>query len=427
MGTRRSFLKTTAAAALTATATSCTAAKSSPKIRIGIVGCGYRMALNMVHCLAADPDVEIAAFGDLFPDKIDLYLENFRKQADRNQMPQVLPRIEGKKIERYTGFDACQKIVERDDINLVCLATPPGFRPETLRLCLDAGKHVFMEKPGAVDPVGVRSLLQSAALADKKGLCIVPGFQQRWTPQYLDIKQRLQDGAIGPLVAAKAFWVGDTVDWHHEPRLDSWSDMEYQIRCWPYFTWLSGDHLVEQLIHNIDCVNWFLGALPESCTGLGGRQVRTGADYGNIYDHFAVEYTYPGNVCVTAMATQIKGSSLRINNEFYGPKGHASISRQGADIHGDSDYKFTGDTLGDIAMFRHLYQAIRSGRPVNLCREVAHSTLTAIMGRTAAYTGRQISWKWILNASQLSLDPGLREFGPLPVAPVAMPGITPLV
>jgi predicted dehydrogenase len=323
----------------------------------------------------------------------------------------------------FTGFDCYQELLAIPEINLVLMATAPHFRPIHLKATIEAGKHVFMEKPVAVDPVGVRSIIASSELAAQKELSIVTGTQRRHQLRYLELMKRIHDGAIGELVGGQCYWnQGELWVKKKEP---SWSDMEWQCRNWLYFTWLSGDHIVEQHVHNIDVMNWAFKALPAKVMGMGGRQARTAPEFGNIYDHFAVEFEYPNGVRILSMCRQIEGSAERVEEKIVGSKG---VAFGYGEIKGESSWKFEGDEPNPYVQEQSdLIAAIRKGEPVNEGRRIAESTMCAIMGRMSAYTGRAISWEWAMNASQLDLSPAKYEFGPLPVEPVAIPGITPLV
>ena len=239
---------------------------------------------------------------------------------------------------------------------------------------------------------------------------------------------RIRDGQIGELTHLEALWIGDMELWHYHDRQPSWSDMEWQVRCWPLFTWLSGDHYVEQLVHNLDVVNWVAGQTPVVCQGLGGRQVRTGPQFGNIFDHFAVRYEYANGLTMFAMATQQRGISTRVGNVIHGTKGTAHVDRGTATITGQKPWEFDGQgSSGDLEMHAALIRSIREGKPINEGVRLAEATMTGVMGRMSAYTGRALKWDWAMNASKLDLRPARYEMGPLPVEPVAMPGRTPLV
>jgi predicted dehydrogenase len=418
---RREFGKTVAAAGvgLTLPAPGVFAA-GSDVVRVAVVGCGERGTTDAVYCLKSAPGVELVAIADLFRDKVDAALEKLRAEVPS----QVKVRPE----RVFLGFDAYQKVLALDDVDLVMLLTPPGFRPEMVAAAVEADKHLFVEKPGAVDPVGVRTLIEASTRAAQKRLSIVAGTQQRYAPQYLQLLQRIRDGQIGELTHLEALWIGDMELWHYHDRQPSWSDMEWQIRCWPLFTWLSGDHYVEQLVHNLDVVNWVADGTPVVCQGIGGRQVRTGPQFGNIFDHFAVRYEYRNGLTMFAMATQIRGISTRVGNVIHGTKGTAQVDRGSAVITGARPWEFDGPgSSGDLEMHAALIRSIREGEPINEGVRLAEATMTAVMGRMSAYTGRALKWDWAMKASTLDLRPPRCEMGSLPVAPVATPGRTPLV
>jgi predicted dehydrogenase len=398
-------------------------AAGSDKIRVAMVGCGNRGTKDALDCLKSDPGVELVALAEVLPDRLENSLARLKKAAPGQV--KVTPQTS------FVGFDAYRKVMALNEVDAVLLLTPPGFRPVTLRAALEAGKHVFMEKPGAVDPVGVRSLLASADLADRKKLSIVVGTQQRWQPQYQELMKRIHDGALGEVVGGQAYWNWGSSKWHWEPRQAGWSDMEWQIRCWPYFVWLSGDHIVEQHLHNMDVINWAIGSHPVSCLGMGGRQSRTGPEFGNIWDHFTVEYEYPNGVRVMSMCSQIEGSTSKIGERVLCTKGATVTDRSMGYIEDTRGRKvFTYDDpihSGEVAQFTNLFQSIRDGRPLNECRRIAETTMTLIMGRMSAYTGRAMKWDWALQASKLALTPPKYEMGDLPVAPVAVPGRTQLI
>jgi len=418
---RREFNKTVAAAGVgLAIPASGVHAAGSDTVRVAMVGCGERGTFDAISCLKSAPGVELVAVADLFQDRVDASLAKLRQE---------IPGCVKVSPERvFLGFDAYQKVLALDDVHLVMLLTPPGFRPGMVGAAVEAGKHLFVEKPGAVDPVGVRALVAASERAAEKGLSIVVGTQQRYAPQYLELVRRIRDGQIGELTHLEALWIGDMELWHYHDRQPSWSDMEWQVRCWPLFTWLSGDHYVEQLVHNLDVVNWVADATPVVCQGLGGRQVRTGPEFGNIFDHFSVRYEYESGLTMFAMATQQRGISTRVGNIIHGTKGTARVDRATAVIEGASPWEFAGQgSSGDLEMHAALIRSIREGRPINEGVRLAEATMTGVMGRMSAYTGRALKWDWAMKASKLDLRPERYAMGPLPVAPVAMPGRTPLV
>jgi predicted dehydrogenase len=414
---RRDFVKTAAAASVAAALPGNLGvfARGADAIKVGVIGCGGRGTGATLDCLNADPGIEVVALGDLVPDRVASALEKLKKAFPE--------RVNVPASRCFTGFDNYLGVCSCPDVNLIVTAAPPGFRPIHLKAAVEAGKHVFMEKPVAVDPVGVRSVMASSDLAARKGLAIVAGTQRRHQTLYLELMKRVHDGQIGEIVAAQCYWnMGDLWVRKREPNM---TEMEWQCRNWLYFTWLSGDHLVEQHVHNIDVVNWAIGALPKNVLGMGGRQVRVAPEYGNIFDHFFVEFEYPNGVRVASVCRQTKGCAERVEERIVGTKG---VALSAGEIRGEKPWKFQEkETNPYVLEHVDLIASIRSGKPLNEGRQIAESTMCAIMGRMSAYTGRAISWEWAMNASTLDLSPAKYEFGPNPVEPVAVPGVTPLV
>jgi len=398
-------------------------AAGSDKMRVAIIGCGSRGTKDAIDCLRSAEGVEMIAMADIFQDRLDNSLARMKKALP--DKVKVTPETS------FLGFDAYKKIMAIKEVDIVLLTTPPGFRPPMVKAALEAGKHIFMEKPGAVDPVGIRSLMASAELADKKRLSIVVGTQQRWQPQYLELIKRIHDGKLGDVVGGQAYWNWGSSKWHFQERQPGWSDMEWQIRCWPYFVWLSGDHIVEQHLHNMDILNWAIGSPPVQCLGMGGRQVRTGPEYGNIYDHFTCEYEYPGGIRVMSMCSQIEGSTPRVGERVLCTKGATYTTRGEGyidDVKGNRIFKYEDEIhSGEVAQCANLIRSIREGKPINECKRLAESTMTVILGRLSAYTGRALKWDWAMKASKLDLSPEKYELGDLPVRPVSMPGKTKLM
>jgi len=418
---RRHFLKTSAAVSLAtlASPSSRIYAAGSDKMRIGLIGCGDRGTGDAINCLKSAEGVELSAMADLFPDRLDKSLARITEE--------VPDKVAVTKETSFLGFDAYKKVIE-SGVDIVLLTTPPGFRPEHLKAAVDAGAHVFMEKPVAVDPVGIRSIIESSELAKAKGVSIVAGTQQRRMAQYVEVLKRVHRGQIGEIVGGQCYWHWGSQNWHFQQRQPDWSDMEWQVRCWPYFTWLSGDHIVEQHVHNLDVLNWAIGSHPVKCLAMGGRQVRTGPEYGNIFDHFAVEYEYPGGVRVLSMCSQINGTTERVCERVVGTKGSTYTTRSVGYIEGHNPYKYDGPRdSASVRQHTDHIKSIREGKPLNEGRCVAESTLTAIMGRISAYTGRALQWDWVMNASTLDLRPAEYKMGDLEVRPVAIPGKTQLV
>ncbi len=428
---RRDFLKTSTAAGLAAVLAGAPRiyAAGSDTIKVALIGCGSRGAGAASNCLLSSDNVELVAMADMFKDRINRAM-GFLKEGTEgiDKVPPEKIKVTPEKC--FTGFDAQQKVMACDDVNLVILTTPPHFRPMQLKAAVETGKNVFMEKPVAVDPVGIRSVIASSELAQQKNLAIVAGTQRRHQAHYLEFMKRIHAGDIGDIVAAQCYWMQGCVRrWgFFNPRMPEWSDMEWQLRNWYFFTWLSGDHIVEQHVHNIDVINWAIGAHPAKCIGIGGRQVRIEPEFGNIYDHFAVEYEYPNGARLLSMARQIDGCSDRVSENVVGTKGIAFMHGSGGKITGSAPWKPTQESPNPyVVEHADLIKSIREGKPLNEGRQVAESTLTAIMGRMSAYTGRELTWDWVMNASKLDLTPAKYELGDLPVEPPAMPGKTKLI
>jgi len=423
--TRRDFIRTSSAvgAAALLSGTGRLFAAGSDKIRVGLIGCGGRGRYDTTNCLNSAQNVELVAMGDIFKER----LEDCRTTLEK-KLPD---KIKVTDDMCFTGWDAYKKVLACDDVDMVILTEPPYFRPEHLRAALEAGKHVFMEKPVAVDPVGVRSVIESSKLADKKNLTIVAGTQSRRMAHLVESMKRIHNGDIGEIVAGQCVRIGGgMLTWRESTRVrqPGWSDTEWQLRRWLFLTWLSGDFIVEQHIHNLDVVNWALDAHPVQCFGLGGRQVRTGPEYGNIYDHFTVEYEYPNGARIEYMGSQIDGCSGRSDERIVGTKGSAYIDSGNFTIEGQKPFKYDGPSPSPVIK-QHADQiaAIRQGKYLNEGKRIAESTMICIMGRMSAYTGRALKWDWAMNASKLDLSPAKHEFGDLPMRPVAIPGKTQLI
>ncbi len=373
---------------------------------------GYHTENALEGARMAAKNVQIMAMADIFEDRLSASRQQFQKVG-----------MEVKEENCFIGFDAYKKLLSIPEINYVILATPPHFRPIHLRAAIDAGKNVFMEKPGAVDSAGVRSIIESGELAKQKGLTIGAGTQRRRDNAYRELVKRVHNGEIGEIRSGVTRWLGGEL-WYIDPKA-GWSDMEKQLRNWNYYTWLSGDFIVEQFIHSLDLVNWVLQSHPTKAIGIGGRQVRTDPiKYGNIYDHFSVQYEYPNDITIFGLDRQINGCTNYVDDEFIGVNGRANFSyrKTGINVKDGKSWRFRGNRNNPYQVeHNELIQSIRTGNPINEAQQVAESTLTAIMGREAVYSGREIDWDTALNAQQnYTLDK--YEFGDLPVAPVPMPG-----
>ena len=387
--------------------------------KVGVIGCGGRGTGAAVDFLRAAPEAKIVSMGDVFPDRLA-----GSRGALKGEEASISSRVVAGDDACFTGFDAYKKVLAQD-VDVVILATPPHFRPIHLAAAIAAGKHCFIEKPVAVDPAGVRIVMKAAEEAKAKNLGIVAGTQRRHQASYLAAIAKIKEGAIGRVVSAQCYWNQGGL-WMNK-RQPEWSDMEWQLRNWLYFAWLSGDHIVEQHVHNLDVMNWALGATPLKVRGMGGRQVRTSPDYGHIFDHFAIEYEYPDGVVATSQCRQIEGCDSRVEEVIVGTKGRLFMSPGRARIEGETPWKFTGEDPNPYEQeHRDLVASIASGTPLNEGQRIAESTLTAVMARMAAYTGKTVTWEKAMQ-STLDLSPAKYELGSMPIPEVAVPGKTPLV
>ena len=433
--TRRNFMKTTAAAAAAGTMVTKVHAAGSDSIKVGLIGCGGRGTGAAINCTDADPAIKIVAMGDLFEDHLNDSYKRLAEGYTGWRGEEVKSRGEQFDVPKercFAGFKKKKKVLECD-VDMVIMASPPHFRPVQFKAAIEAGKHVFMEKPVAVDPAGARSIMETARLADEKGLSVVAGTQRRHSAPYLEIMKRIHDGDIGDIVSAQAYWLGGPPWWdkgpmlYHQKFVENWSDMEYQVRNWFHFTRFSGDIIVEQHVHNLDVVNWGIGELPVSAIGTGGAQRRRGDGYGNIFDHFAVQYEYPNGVQVTSMCRQMENCANRVSETIIGTRGIAYFWGSNSKIEGKKSYEFKGESP-DMMVQEHkdLIASMRGDtKRLNDGKRIAESTLTAILGRMTGYTGRAINYSWILNKSQL--DYSLPEYNfdvDVPFEPQAIPGVT---
>ena len=390
--------------------------QNADPLRVGLVGCGGRGTGAAENVLEAAPNVQLVAMADLFADQADTCLKTL---TDPNRDGGPLKGVEVTKDRIFTGFDAYRKLLTME-VDLVILATPPAFRAEHFEACVGAGKHVFAEKPMAVDPVGARRFMEAGRQSVAKGLAMVAGTQRRHDPAYVELMKRVHGGEIGGIVAARAYWCQHYL-WKRD-RQPGWSDVEWQIRNWNYFDWLSGDHIVEQHIHNLDVINWALGTHPVKALGTGGRQVRTAEVYGNVFDHFSVDFEYENGVHLLSMCRQQEGTDIRIGEFLQGNKGSAESHWDRAILRGSSNWMYRGPKINPyVQELTDLIGSIRSGKPINEAQAVAESTLTAIMGRTSTYTGKEVTWDEML-ASPLDFSPPGLKFGPMPIRPVPKPG-----
>ena len=398
------------ALASTAIARSAHVGGTDEKLRIALVGCGGRGTGAAHQALSTKGPIEIVAVADAFSDRAETSLKSMRETFEG--------KVTVTEDTTFIGFDACDKVFAMDEVDVVLLATPPHFRPEHFEKAVAAGKHVFMEKPVAVDGFGIKRVLAAAAKAKAAGQAVVCGLQRHHENGYVELMKRVHNGDLGKIVAARAYWNMGSL-WH-KPREAAWSDMEWQLRNWLYFTWLSGDHIVEQHVHNLDVVNWAMQGHPVRCQGLGGRQVRTDGAFGNIFDHHAVEYEYPEGARLFSFCRQIPGCANAVSEHLIGTEGNADTNR-GYAITGNKAWRFEGEKNNPYqSEHDFLFESIRNGEAPNEGTYVAESTLTAIMGRMATYTGGVVTWEDALASERLG--PETYDWGDVDVEKIPMPG-----
>ena len=386
-------------------------------LKAGLIGCGGRGTGAAINLVDAGPNITISALGDVFRDKLDQCREQLK----------IRRNIEIADENCFTGFDSYQKVID-SGVDVVLLCTPPHFRPAHVEAAVNAGKHVFMEKPCAVDPVGARSVMVSAERARQKGLCIVSGTIRRVQKDYMETRRQVINGEIGEIVSAHFIRNGGSL-WVIK-RKPGWTDMEYMLRNWANFCWLSGDHIVEQFIHEIDVMNWYIGKNPIKAIGWGGRQRRITGDQ---YDFFSVEYLYDNGMHTHCAARQITGCSNLTKQFIVGTEGFADAKGFLFNLKGEEIWKYpkpeegsTDETwkVTDPFVQEHinLVTGIRTGNIINDAEAQVNSTLIAIMGRISAYTGKDVTWDEVIN-SDLYLGPKTYDFGPLPGIPETIPVI----
>lgn len=401
---RRKFLRTSGVGAgVLAVGTPLLRAQQQPALRVGLIGCGGRGSGAATQALAADDNVKLVAMGDAFESAIESSRNGIAEQAGEG--PDGKSKVDVPPERRHVGTDAFMKVLE-EEIDVVILATPPGFRPQHLRAAVEAGKHIFCEKPMAVDATGVRSVIESAQMARAKNLSLVAGYCWRYSDSRRSAFQQIEDGAIGTINSIFATYYTGPVKPHPDPstRPDGMGDVEWQIRNWYNYSWLSGDGLCEQAIHSVDKIGWAMGDIdPIACVATGGRQVPSPG--GNIYDHFHVAYEFPNQVWAHLGCRQIKDCHRENADYIRGDQGALVIGRGGTPILQDNDGKRTWRYQGqDRNMYQNehdeLFQGIRKGEALNDGEWMAHSTMLGIMGRMAAYTGKRVTWEDAMNSEE---------------------------
>ncbi|WP_422079503.1 Gfo/Idh/MocA family protein [Ulvibacterium sp.] len=382
------------------------------KLKIALVGCGGRGTGAAVQALNADDNVELVAMADAFEDRLQSSFMNIAKALGETKKLNVNEK------HKFVGFDGAKKAMDLADV--VILATPPGFRPEHFAYAIDNGKHVFMEKPVATDVPGVRKVLASAKKAKENKLNVVVGLQRHYQDNYLAAIDQLKKDAIGKIVSGQVYWNSGGV-WVRE-RKPGQTELEYQMRNWYYFNWLCGDHILEQHIHNIDVANWFIGEYPISAQGMGGRQVRTGKDHGEIYDHHFVEFTYPSGAVIASQCRHQPETMSRVSEFFQGTKGTVSTEGDNTSIKGwdgSTIFEHRGKDDPNPYEVEHvkLFESIRNGGVIADGENGAKSTMTAIMGRMATYSGKVVKWDDAMASNLVLVPENLSWDSPAPVKP----------
>lgn len=421
---RRQFLHKSAVAAGTAVAASAAGtppavhAAGSDLLKLGLVGCGGRGTGAAGNALRADSNTQLVAVADAFPEKAERCLKNLRNETD------IADRIQVDDDHLFVGLDAYQNVIDSVDVVLLC--TPPGFRPLHLRAAVESGRHIFTEKPMATDSMGVRSVIETVQLAKEKNLALLAGFCWRYSSPKRMLFEKIHNGEIGDVRAVFGTYLTGPV----KPmppassRPQGMSDLEWMVRNWYNFTWLSGDGLVEQACHTVDWIAWAMGdTRPVSCTAVGGRQIP--AEGGDIYDHVEINYLWENGARCFLAQRQIPGCHGENNLYVMGTKGNASLARGSyiTDLNGKQTWKYRGPNP-DMYEVEHqaLFSSIRSGQPINHGDRMVNSTLMAIMGRTAGYTGQMLTWEEALNASE-SLTPDIKDWNsPVTFRDVPLPG-----
>jgi myo-inositol 2-dehydrogenase / D-chiro-inositol 1-dehydrogenase len=388
--TRRSFLKKTSLAAASAMAVGAVAPKvhaaGSDQMKIALIGCGGRGKGAVYNHMAINPNAKIVAIADAFEDNAQNVAKAF-KDSFKEKVDLPADRV-------FSGFDAYKGAIDAG-ADLMLIATPPGFRPIHYKAAIEAGKNVFMEKPCCVDAPGYRSLMETNKLADEKGLKVGVGLQRHHQKPYLETIKKIKDGALGKLIYFRVYWNSGGV-WNRRCQSNQ-TEMEYQMRNWYYFNWLCGDHINEQHIHNMDIGNWIMDSNPVEANGLGGRQVRkfgTDGDFGEIFDHHAVEFTYADGTKMFSQCRHIKNCWNQVTEHAYGTKGYSDVSKgKITDLDGKTTFKCRDKGRNPYEQEHiDLLEAITSNKPYNEGYNGAKSSMTAVLGRMASYSGKVVKW-----------------------------------
>lgn len=388
-------------------------APDGPILKAGVIGCGGRGTGAAINFLNAGPNLQINALGDVFPHRVE-NCKNAIKERKGVDVPEE---------NCFTGFDAYKQVID-SDVDYVILCEPPYFRQFSFAYAVQARKHIFAEKPVAVDPVGIRAVMAAGRMAESAGLNVVVGTQRRNSPDYNKTLEMIRNGAIGDIISANCYWNGGPL-WHVVKQPD-WTDMEYMLRDWGNWSWLSGDHIVEQHVHNLDVINWFFGKLPEKCVGFGGSARRP---TGNQFDFFSIDFEYDDGKHMHSMCRQILNVANRNEELIFGTKGYTNSENKIWDYEGNLIWEYEyplgddGKSTGRLAISPkdqehiNLITAIRTGNYVNETQGICESNMLAIMGRQSAYTGREITWDEIMD-SGLKLGPEELVMGPVDILAV---------
>lgn len=427
--TRRKFLErsgsltATSATLALAAAMQANAVESSGNLKLGLVGCGGRGAGAANQALTADDGVTLFSLCDVNRETMNTAAEILQERQPG--------RVDVAPERRYDNFEGYKRVIA--DCDVVILATSPGFRPQHFEEAVAQGKHVFMEKPVATDVAGIKQVLDAGKAAKAKGLKVGVGLQRRHQPGYQEWIRRIQEGAIGDLVTLRALWNGSSRP--GKPRAEGETELEYQVRNWYYFTWLSGDHNVEQHVHNLDVANWIMGDQhPVVARGMGGREVRNAPENGQIYDHHFVEYEYADGTLLYSQARQIPGCVRDISESAIGTLGRANLMQREFTITGPNadTMRFRQNEDGHQLEHYPLFRAIRENLEHNEAERGAFATMAGILGRMANYSGQEVRWEEAMASNQTLVPTGLVDFtSPAPVQPdekgrypIAVPGAT---
>ena len=431
---RRKFMKLTGSTLAASSVGFNILASTQPKhlfnadtLKVGLIGCGGRGTGAAVQALNADPNVALTAMADVFPENMEVAYNGLMDEdiADKVKVPDN---------QKFIGFDAYKKVLATD-VDVVILGTPPNFRPAHLEACIAAGKHVFFEKPVAVDAPGIRRVMATAKEAKAKNLGFMSGFCWRYDYPKRETFQRVLDGQIGDVTSIYNTY-NTGASWWRETK-PSWGKLKKELRNWVYYNWLSGDHIVEQAIHSLDLMSWAKGdIMPVSASGIGGRQSRVEEQYGNIYDHFAITFEYPDGSRGLHHSRQQKGTDRAYGIEMLGTKGRCDINVWNHhEIKGETNWRWEKEhdkkDKNNMYQTEHdeLFASIRNGNPMNDGIRAANSTLLAVWGRMVAYTGKTITMEEALNSQEI-LGPNIEDFNwdlDIKMADIAKPGVTKFV